>query len=82
MRIKFIELDQFRERLDEALAWAEEGFLLITRDGRPWIVAHSVERAWDAELAAIVQSPRFGELMAQHRGEEGIPWEEVQRLLG
>ena len=79
MKMFIMELSQFRERLDEACARAEQGVLIITRQGKPWLVAHSVTQAWDAESAALVRSPRFWEMVTQRRGEEGIPWEEAKR---
>jgi hypothetical protein len=82
MKIFITELAQFRERLDEALAWAEQGVLIVTRQGRPWIVAHSVTEDWDAESAALARSLKFWEMVTQRRGEEGIPWEEAKRQLG
>jgi hypothetical protein len=82
MTIFIMDLGQFRERLDEALARAEQGVLIITRQGRPWIVAHSVTQDWDAESAALARSPKFWEMVTQRRGEEGIPWEEAMRELG
>jgi hypothetical protein len=38
MKTITIEFDQFRDHLDRALAEAERGELILTRDGKPWIV--------------------------------------------
>ena len=82
MKIIMIELDQFRERLAEALAPAEHGGVIVTRQGKPWIVLHALTEDWDAESAALAQSPEFWEMIRQRRREPTIPWDEAMRELG
>jgi hypothetical protein len=42
MKTITIELDQFRDRLDQALAEVGQGELILTRHGKPWIVMRAV----------------------------------------
>jgi hypothetical protein len=82
MKTITIELDQFRDRLDQTLAETEHGGVILTRQGKPWIILHAVTEDWDAESAALAQSPDFWEMISQRRREEPIPWEEAKRKLG
>jgi hypothetical protein len=50
MKTITIELDQFRDRLDQALAEVEQGELILTRQGKPWIVMRAVCHDPDAEI--------------------------------
>jgi len=50
MKTITIELDQFRDRLDQALAEVEQGALILTRQGKPWIVMRAVTHDRDAQI--------------------------------
>ena len=50
MKTTTIELDQFRDRLDQALAEVEQGELILTRQGKPWIVMRAASHDRDAEI--------------------------------
>lgn len=82
MKTVSIELEQFRDQLDEALAETERGGVIVTRHGKPWIILHAVTEDWDAESAALAQSPEFWEMIRQRRGEVAIPWDEARSRLG
>jgi hypothetical protein len=82
MKTITIELHQFRDQLDQALAEAEHGAVIVTRYGNPWFVLHTVSEDWDAESAALARSPEFWEMISRRRREVGIPWEEAKRELG
>ncbi len=81
MKTKTIELDQFRDRLDRTLAETEHGGVIVTRQGKPWIILHAVSEDWDAETAALAQSSEFREMISRRRSEEAIPWEDAKRQL-
>jgi len=76
MKTTTIELDQFRDRLDQALAEVEQGALILTRQGKPWIVMRAVTHDRDAEI--------LGE--TENRGETAIaplsPHGECVSLIG
>lgn len=82
MKTVTIELEQFRDQLEEALAETDRGGVIVTRHGKPWIVLHHVTEDWDAESAALAQSPEFWEMIRQRRAETTIPWDEAKRQLG
>lgn len=50
-----IELDQFRNRLDQALAEVEQGEVIVTRRGKPWIVIRAASHDQDAEAPSEVE---------------------------
>jgi antitoxin (DNA-binding transcriptional repressor) of toxin-antitoxin stability system len=56
MKTITIELDQFRDRLDQALAEVEQGALILTRQGKPWIVMRAVTHNRDAEILSEAES--------------------------
>ena len=77
-----IELDQLRDQLDKALAETEHGGVIVTRQGKPWIIVHPVTEDWDAESAELAQSPEFWEMIRERRREVSIPWDKAKRQLG
>jgi len=56
MKTITIELDQFRDRLDQALAEVEQGALILTRQGKPWIVMRAVTHDRNAEILSEAES--------------------------
>ena len=52
--------------------------VLVTQDGKPWIVLHAVGDNGEADFA---QSPAFWRLIHERRNEQGIPWEEARKQL-
>ena len=52
MKTITIEFDQFRDHLDRALTEAEQGELILTRDGKPWIVMRPASNDRAAESRA------------------------------
>jgi len=56
MKTTTIELDQFRNRLDQVLAEVEQGELILTRQGKPWIVMRAASRDQNAEIPSKVGS--------------------------
>jgi hypothetical protein len=77
-----MELDQFHNQLDHALAETEHGGVTVTREGRPWIIVHPVSEDWVAESAVPAQSAEFWEMIRERRREVAIPWEEAKHRLG
>ncbi len=64
MKTTTIELDQFRDRLDQSLAEAERGNLILTREGKPWIVMRAVSHDQDvgAVSGPVSQRPSPGDV--------------------
>ncbi len=71
-----------RLQLDKALAETEHGGVIVTRQGKPWIIVHPVTEDWDAESAELAQSPEFWEMIRERRREVSVPWDEAKRQLG
>jgi hypothetical protein len=82
MKTITIELDQFRDQLDQALAESEDGAVIVTRQGKPWMIMHPLPEDWDAESAVVAQSAEFWEMIRDRRREVAVPWDEAKRELG
>ena len=78
--MKTISVEEFRAHLDQYLAEAAEGDVVLTQAGRPWVLLRSVADL-DPDSADLAKSPEFWQMIHQRRQEQGIPWEEAQRLL-
>src|SRR5262249_31494266 len=66
--ITMIELDEFRDRLDQALAEAEQGELILTRQGEPWIVMRRASNDRDVEVPS--KSESRGVTVSEPRDDE------------
>jgi hypothetical protein len=82
MKTITIEFDQFRDQLDQTLAELDHGVVIVTRQGKPWIVLHRVTEDWDAETAALAQSPEFWDMITESRREPTVAWDDAMRELG
>jgi hypothetical protein len=71
MKTTTIELDQFRDRLDQALAQAEQGELVLTRQGRPWIVMRAASHDRGTEDSGEAGSP--GDSVRDPHGADEVP---------
>jgi antitoxin (DNA-binding transcriptional repressor) of toxin-antitoxin stability system len=71
MKTITIELDQFREHLDDILAEAERGELILTRQGKPWFVMRPAFRERDGEIPKGAESP--GESAGEPHGSHETP---------
>jgi len=68
MKTTTMELDQFRDRLDQALAAVEQGDLILTRQGKPWIVMRAVSHDRDAGIPN--EEGRRGESVSEPHGAQ------------
>ncbi len=76
MKTTTIEFDQFRDHLDQALAEVEQGELILTRQGKPWIVMRAASHKRDAKIPGEVGS--HGESVSDSLGVE----EDTVSLIG
>jgi hypothetical protein len=76
MKTTTIELDQFRDHLDQSLAEAEQGNLILTREGKPWIVMRAVSHDRDV---GIVSGPSS---KGPSSGDVGVSSKESVSLVG
>ena len=79
--MKTITLEEFRAQLDRYLAETADDDVVLTRDGKPWIVLRAVGNGLEADSDLFAHSPEFWQMIHQRRQEEGIPWEEARGLL-
>ena len=73
-----VSIEEFRAQVDSYLAAAARDTVVVTQDGKPWIVLHAADDNGDA---AFEQSPAFWRLIHERRNEQGIPWEEARKQL-
>ena len=78
--MKTIGVEEFRAHLDQYLAEAAERDVVLTQGGKRWVLLRSVADL-DRDSADLAKSPEFWQMIRQRRQEQGIPWEEAQRLL-
>jgi prevent-host-death family protein len=76
-----VSLEEFRKHLDRYLAETGQGDVVLTQDGKPWLVLRSIADDQDRLSAAYASSPEFWEMIRQRRQERGIPWEQAKQLL-
>lgn len=74
-----ISVDEFRAHVDEYLAAAAKGDVILLRDGKPSVLLRAI--AEEDELATDVSSADFWHMIQQRRREQGIPWEEARKHL-
>jgi hypothetical protein len=71
MKTVTIELDVFRDHLDQALTEAEQGELILTRKGKPWIVMRPAPHDQAVEVSSETRSRPESE-RAPHRPDEAV----------
>jgi prevent-host-death family protein len=76
-----ISVEEFRAHPDQYLAETAKGDVILTQDGRPWVVLRAVDDDQDRLSAAYATSPEFWQLIQKRRKEQGIPWEEARKQL-
>jgi prevent-host-death family protein len=76
-----VSLQEFRLHPDKYLAATEKGDVILTQDGKPWVVLRAVEDDQDRLSAAYANSPEFRRMIQQRRMEQGVPWEDAKKKL-
>lgn len=79
--MKTVSVEEFRAHLDEYLAAAVSRDVILTNDGKPWLVLHAIA-AEEEDSRAFTRSPEFWQMIRARRQEQGIPWEEARKELG
>lgn len=77
-----ISVEEFRGQVDRYLAAAAQDPILVTQDGKPWLVVQAVPANGAEDSSDFSTSPAFWEMIRQRRQEQGIPWEEARKQLG
>ena len=78
--MKTIDIDQLRAHLDDYLAEAVREDVVVTHDGKPWVVLRAALVGED-ETADLAGSPEFWDMIQQRRTEPSISWEEAKTQL-
>ena len=76
-----VSVEEFRSQVDQYLALAAAGEVVLTQQGKPWIVLQGVPSGATADSAAFARSQEFWQMIQQRRAEQGIPWEEAKKSL-
>jgi antitoxin (DNA-binding transcriptional repressor) of toxin-antitoxin stability system len=80
--MKAVSIEEFRAHLDEYLADAASRDVILTNQGKPWLVLRAVTADEGADSTATAGSPEFWQMIRERRREPGIPWEEARKELG
>ncbi len=76
-----ISVEEFRANPDQYLAETAKGDVVLTQDGKPWVVVRAVDDDQKRLSAAYAQSSEFWHMIQERRQEKAIPWEEARRQL-
>ena len=80
--MKTVSIEEFRAHLDKYLADAASADVILTNEGKPWLVLRAVASEEAANSTAFTRSPEFWQMIRERRQEQGIPWEEARKELG
>ncbi len=76
-----VSVEEFRAHPDKYLAETTKGDVVLTQDGKAWVVLRAVDDDQDRLSAAYASSPEFWQMIQQRRQEPGIPWEVARQQL-
>jgi hypothetical protein len=79
--VKTLSVEEFRSHVDQFLEATAQEDIVLTRDGKPWVVIRAVTLDLDGDSAAFADSAEFWRMIRLRRQEQGIPWEEAEKLL-
>jgi antitoxin (DNA-binding transcriptional repressor) of toxin-antitoxin stability system len=79
--MKTVSVEEFRAHLDDYLADAASRDLILTQEGKPWIVLRAIASEEDEDSTALARSPEFWQMIRARRQEQGIPWEQARKEL-
>lgn len=79
--MKTVTIEEFRARLDECLADAASRDVILTNEGKPWLILRAFGPQEDEDSTAFTGSPEFWQMIHERRQEKGIPWEEARKEL-
>lgn len=71
--MKTVSVEEFRSHVDQFLEETARGDVVLTRDGKPWVVIRAVADELDSDSAAVVNSTEFWQMIQRRRQEQGIP---------
>ena len=76
-----VSVEEFRAHPDQYLAETANGDVVLTQNGKPWVILRNVEEDQNRLSAAFATSPEFRQLIQRRRQEPAIPWEEARKQL-
>jgi hypothetical protein len=79
--MKTVTVEEFRAHLDECLVDAARRDVILTHEGKPWLVLRAFRSGEDEDSTAFTGSPEFWQMIHERRQEQGIPWEEARKDL-
>ena len=76
-----VTIEEFRAHLDDYLADASRRDVILTNQGKPWIVLRAIDAQPAHQTDEISGSAAFWQMIQDRRKESGIPWEEAKKDL-
>ena len=74
--MKTVSMEEFRSRLDEVLEETVRGDVVLTRDGKPWLVIRAVAEDLDRDSTAFANSQA---LLFSQEAESRLHWRRLTR---
>ena len=66
-----VSVEEFREQVDRYLALAVDGEVVLTQQGKPWIVLQGLPGDPEVESEAFAHSKEFWQMIQQRRRGKG-----------
>jgi hypothetical protein len=79
--VKTVSMEEFQSHVEQFLEETAQGDVVLIRDGKPWVVIRAVSEDLDRDSVAFAKSAEFWHLIHLRRQEQGISWEEAEKLL-
>jgi antitoxin (DNA-binding transcriptional repressor) of toxin-antitoxin stability system len=79
--VKTVSMEEFRSHVDQFLEETALGDVVLTRDGKPWVVIRAVAEDLHRDSVGFANSAEFWHMIHLRRQEQGIPWEEAAKFL-
>jgi prevent-host-death family protein len=76
-----VSIEEFRAHPDQYLAETAKGDVILTQEGKPWVVLRAVDDDQERLSAAYAKSPDFWRMIMQRRQEQGVPWLQARQQL-
>jgi prevent-host-death family protein len=88
--MKTVAVEEFHNRVDEYLAETAHGDVVVTQNGKPWVLLTAVpsnglplsDAGQDAISASFAKSPAFWKMIQERReSSDYVPWDEAKKLI-
>ena len=79
--MKVVSTEEFREHLDQYLAFAAREEIVLTENGQPYVLMQGISDSEDMGSDEWESSPDFWNMIHQRRQEQTMRWEQAKQQL-